>query len=234
METLNYAEHEPDGNIESHAGVADWMIRGEAVVRWRHVFCGFKGSVPVSRVEDTEQWFRSGALVQTNTLEYGWTRIDGYVGFSWTPFFNPYVGIRWSDSDQERNSFILNGSPMAGSATETVTAWYFFFGATGHISLNPKWRLIYSGAYFQPFSSEVTNTYLPGWEARDEDGYAFEFEGQVEYAITSTISIAAILYGGQVHWVGSGWQRTSSGSLAKWAENDTDYFGGLLNVRWSF
>jgi len=234
METLNYSEHEPNTYLDSDADVSNWMLRAEAVMRWKSVFYGLKGSVPITRGDDTEQWRESGAMIQENTLEYGWTRIDGYVGFPLTPFFNPYLGIRWSESDQERTDFVVNGSPVFGAVTETVTAWYFFFGATGHLPLNPQWRLIYSGSYFEPFSSEVTNTNLPGWKVTDEDGYAFEFEGQVEYAVSPTVSVSALLYGGKVHWEGSGWQMISFENFVKWPENDTEYLGGMLNIRWSF
>ena len=172
-------------------------------------------------------------MFSQDRLEYGWTRLDAFLGYKLRPFFNPYIGLRWSDAEQERTRFVVLGTPVEGSATEEVTAWFINLGIRGDILLNSKWRLYYSGSYFEPISSEVDNNNLPGWEVNNTEGYAFEFEGQAEYLCTENIAFVFTLYVGKMHWDGSDWASYGNRSI-KWPENDTRYFGSMLNVRWSF
>jgi hypothetical protein len=232
-ETLNYREHEPDTRLDSESDVFNWTIGLDAFKRWTHIFCGLKGVIPVHHVDDSEEWRVSDILTQQNSLEYGWTRIDAFLGYRLKPFLNPYIGLRWSESKQERTRFVVLGTPVEGSATEEVTAWFITLGIRGDILLTSRWRLSYSGSYFEPISSEVENSNLPVWEVTDTDGYTLEFEGRAEYAYTETISLVFTLYGGQMHWKGSEWAPIS-GKFVKWPENDTRYFGGILNIRWLF
>jgi hypothetical protein len=232
-ETLNYREHEPDTRLDSEADVFNWTIGLDAFKRWTHIFCGFKGVIPVHHVDDFEEWRVSDILTQQNSLEYGWTRIDAFLGYRLKPFLNPYIGLRWSESKQERTEFVVLGTPVEGSATEEVTAWFITLGIRGDILLNSRWRLSYSGSYFEPISSEVENSNLPEWEVTDTDGYTLEFEGHVEYTYTDSISLVFKFYGGQMYWKGSEWAAIS-GRLVKWPENDTRYFGGMLNIKWLF
>jgi hypothetical protein len=232
-ETLNYREHEADTQLDSESDVFNWTIGLDAFKRWTHIFCGLKGVIPVHHVDDSEEWRVSDILTQQNSLEYGWTRIDAFLGYRLKPFLNPYIGLRWSESKQERTRFVVLGTPVEGSATEEVTAWFITLGIRGDILLTSRWRLSYSGSYFEPISSEVENSNLPVWEVTDTDGYTLEFEGRAEYAYTETISLIFTLYGGQMHWKGSEWAPIS-GKFVKWPENDTQYFGGILNIRWLF
>ena len=232
-EALNYSEYEPDTRLDSEADVSNWILGLDAFKQWTHIFCGFKGIIPVHRIDGSEEWRASGILTQQNSLKYGWTRLDAFLGYKLKPSFNPYLGLRWSDSEQERMGFLLLGTPVEGSATEEVTAWFINLGIRGDILLNSKWRLYYSGSYFEPISSEVENSNLPGWEVADTSGYIFEFEGQVEYTYSESIVFVFTLYGGKMHWNGSDWASYENRSI-KWPENDTQYIGCMLNVRWSF
>jgi hypothetical protein len=128
---------------------------------------------------------------------------------------------------------VVLGRPVEGSAIEEVKAWLINIGVRGDILLNSKWRLYYSGSYFEPISSEVENNNLPKWEVTDIGGYTFEFEGLAEYTYSESMSFALTLFGAQVHWKGSEWAPYASRSI-KWPENDTRYLGCMLNVRWSF
>jgi len=232
-ETLNYREHEPDTRLDSEADVSNWTIGFDALKRWEYIFCGIKGIIPVYLNDDQEDWSVSGILAQQNALEYGWSRIDAYLGYPLNPLFNPHMGFRWSEANQDRTGFGLLGTPVEGSVTETITAWFFTLGATGNVLLNPRWRLYYSGSYFVPISSKVTNSGLPGWDVSDTDGYTFNFETQIEYIYTSRVSFAFMLYGGKIHWNGSDWI-TYADKFAKWPENDTRYLGCMLNMKFSF
>jgi hypothetical protein len=189
-ETLNYMEHEPDTHLDSEADVSNWTVGFDALKRWEYIFCGIKGIIPVYLNDDREDWSLSGILAQQNSLEYGWSRIDAYLGYPLTSFFNPYIGLRWSEAKQDRTGFVSLGIPAEGSVTETITAWFFTLGATGDVLLNPQWSLSYSGSYFEPISSDVTNSGLPGWDVSGSDGYTFEFESQIEYIYTSRVSFA--------------------------------------------
>ena len=232
-ETLNYSEHEPDNRLDSKADVSNWIIGLVAFKEWTNIFCELKGIIPAKRIDDSEEWRTSDILTQQNSLEYGWTRIDALLGYKLKPFFNPYVGIRWSGSEQERTEFVYLGTPVAGSATEEVSSWFISLGIKGDILLSHRLTLSYFGSYFEPISSEVDNNNLPGWEVRDTEGYTFEFEGRAEYSYTEIIAFVFTLYGGNMHWNGSDWVSYENRSI-KWPENDTRYLGCMLNVKWSF
>jgi hypothetical protein len=232
-EVLNYSEHEPDSHLDSDADVSNWTLGLDVFKQWTHIFCGLTSVIPVHRGLDSEKWRVSDILTQQNALKYGWTRIDAVVGYRLNSYINPYMGLRWSDSEQKRSAFVVLGTPIEGRSTEDVTAWFITFGIRGDIPLKSRWRLSYSGSYFEPVHSEVENTSLPGWEATDTDGHAFEFKGQAAYTYTDSMSFVFTLYGGQVHWNGSDWVPIS-GTLVKWPENDTRYFGGMLMIRWLF
>lgn len=232
-EALNYSEHEPANRLDSEADVSNWVIGLGAFKEWTNIFCDFKGIIPINRIDDSEEWRVSDMLTQQNSLEYGWTRIDVLLGYKLKPFFNPYVGIRWSESEQERTEFVVLGTPIAGSATEEVVSWFISLGIKGDILLIHRWHLSYFGSYFEPISSEVDNNNLPGWEVRNTEGYAFEFEGRAEYSCTESVALIFTLYGGKMHWNGSDWASYGNRSI-KWPENDTHYFGCMLNMRWSF
>jgi len=232
-EALNYSEHEPDMHLDSEAKVSNWTIGMDGFKQWTHIFCGFKGIIPVHRLNNSEEWRVSDIITQQNSLEYGWTRIHALMGYRLKPFFNPYVGLRWSKSEQERTDFVVIGTPVDGSATEEVTSWFMSLGIKGDILLIPRLTLSYLGSYFEAISSEVKNNNLPGWEVTDTDGYTFEIEGQAEYSYTESISLVFTLYGGKVHWNGSDWKPYAS-RFIKWPENDTRYLGCMLNVRLSF
>jgi len=232
-ETLNYREHESDTRFDSEADVFNWTVGFDALKRWEYIFCGIKGIIPVHLNNDREDWIVSGILTQQNSLEYGWKRIDTYLGYPLNFFFNPFLGLRWSEANQDRTDFVFLGTPVEGEVTETITSWFFTLGVTGNVLLNPRWRLSYSGSYFEPISSDVTNSGLPGWDVSGTDGYTFEIESQIEYIYTPRVSFAFMLYGGKIHWNGSDWKPYASG-VVKWPENDTRYLGCMLNVRWSF
>lgn len=232
-ETLNYREYEAGSHLDSEANVSNWTLGLDAFKQWKHIFCGFTGILPVHRVDNTEDWHVSDVLTQHNTLEYGWTRIDAFAGYRLNPFINPYVGLRWSETKQERTEFVVLGTPVGGSATEDVSAWFIILGIRGDLILKPRWRLSYSASYFEPVHSEVENSGLPSWAVKNTNGYAFEFGGRATYAYNDSISFVFALYGGQMHWKGSDWA-PFSGNLVKWPENDTRYFGGMLKIRWLF
>jgi hypothetical protein len=232
-ESLKYSEHDSDTHLDSEAKVSNWTIGLDGFKQWTHIFCGFKSIIPVHRMDDSEEWRVSDILTQQNSLEYGWTRLDAFLGYRIKPSFNPYIGLRWSNSEQERTKFVFFGIPVAGSATEEVTSWFISFGVKGDILLSPRLTLSYFGSYFESISSEVTNSNLPGWEVTDIKGYTFEFEAQAKYSYTESISFVFTLYGGKMHWNGSDWKLYASRSI-KWPENETRYLGSMLNVRWSF
>jgi hypothetical protein len=232
-EQLDYEEHEPDSGSGSNAKVSNVIIGFEGLKRWKSVFGGIKAITPVLRENDDEDWTSSGTTFQTNTLEYGWSRIDGYIGYPSTYFFNPYGGLRWSESKQDRMDFLVHGAAVAGTAREKVKSWSLLLGVRGNGSFTPRWRWNYQIEYFVPIDVEVTNSALPGFEASDKDGYTLELKCGAEYSYTEALSFGLLIYGGRMHWDGSGW-KPFAGGLAKWPENNTDYLGGALNIIWRF
>jgi len=232
-EQLDYEEHEPDRGSDSNAKVSNVIIGIEGLKRWESVFGGIKAIIPVLREEDEEAWTSSGTTLQTNTLEYGWMRIDGYIGYPSTCFFSPYGGLRWSESKQDRMDFLVYGATLAGTAREKVRSWSFLLGVRGNGNFTPRWRWNYRIEYFVPIDVEVTNSALPGFEASDKDGYTLELKCGTEYFCTEALSFGILIYGGRMHWDGGSWKSFAGGS-AKWPENNTDYLGGALNIIWRF
>lgn len=232
-EQLDYEEHEPDRDSDSNAKVSNVIIGIEGLKRWESVFGGIKAIIPVLREEDEEAWTSSGTTLQTNSLEYGWMRIDGYIGYPSTFFLSPYGGLRWSESKQERMDFLLSGATLTGTSRETVRSWSFLLGVRGSGNFTPRWRWNYQIEYFVPIDVEVTNSSLPGFEASDKEGYTLELKCGAEYSYTDALSFGFLIYGGRMHWDGSGWNSFDGGS-AKWPENNTDYLGGAVNIIWRF
>lgn len=233
-EQLDYEEHEPErgSNSDGKAGNATVWIEG--LKRGKSLFGGIKAVIPVLQEDDAETWVSSdGTAFQTNSLEYEWMRIDGYLGYPATCFFNPYAGLRWSESKQDRADFLVNNAAVAGTARETVRSWSLLLGFRGNGSFTPQWNWNYWIECFVPIDVQVTNSTLPGFEASDKDGYTVELKCGTEYRLSEALSIGILIYGGRMHWGGSGW-KSFAGGTAKWPENDTDYLGGALNIVWRF
>ncbi len=233
-EQLDYEEHEPERDSNSNAKVSNATVWIEGLKRWKSLFCGIKAVIPVWREDDAEKWVSSDRTIfQTNALEYEWMRIDGCLGYPATRFFNPYAGLRWSESRQDRTDYLVNNVAVAEAAEETTRSWSLLLGFRGDGNLTPQWRWNYWVEYFVPIDVQVANSALPGFEASNKDGYAVELKCGTEYLCTEALSIGILFYGGRMHWGGSGW-KAFSGGTAKWPENDTDYLGGALNIVWRF
>ena len=228
-ERLKYEEHEPDTGLDSHARMNNIVVGIEGLKRWRYVFSGIKFSTPVFLEDGQETWASSGVTIQTDRLEYGWTRLDGYAGYPFMNGLNPYGGVRWSDSTQDRSDFVVSGTPVTLTARERVKSLSLLLGIRGNGNITPRWKWNYRMEYFSPVDVKVTNSALPGFKVTDSDGYTLELKGGAEYSYNKALSFGFFLYGGRMHWEGSGWLPFSGGT-AKWPENNTDYIGGILTI----
>ncbi|MBW2108916.1 MAG: hypothetical protein JRI36_09665 [Deltaproteobacteria bacterium] len=233
LESLSYEEHEPDTSLDSEVTTHNWTFVVEALKDWERLFLGIDVTVPLIRGDDQEVWRVSGDLYQTNRLENRWIRIDGTVGYLLHPLFKPFMGLRWSQDKQERTRFVVLGTPVANTATETVESHAVLIGLRGKLQLRHGWACTYGLKYLVPIYVKTTNDSLPGWEARDKDGYTVELKGNIGYSFRPGLSVRLTLYGGKMHWEGSDWKRYSGGS-AKWPENDTVYWGLAVNTAWFF
>ena len=232
-EWLEYEEHEGDTGIDSHAEVNNRIVRIEGIKRWKPVFCGIKDMAPLLLGDNEEKWSLSGTLFQTNSLEYRWIKVNGFIGYPWTYWLNPYGGLRWAESRQERTNFIVSNIPVAGTSIERVKYWSLLLGLRGAGEFTSRWGWNYWIEYFFPLDVEVTNSALSGFKASDKDGYTLEVKAGIDYLYSENLSFGLMLYGGRMHWNGSDWKPYANG-LAKWPENDTEYLGGLLNIGWTF
>ena len=232
-EGLKYEEHEPDTGLDSKAEVNNLVLGIEALKRWEHFFCGAKAVFPVLLGDDREEVTRSGASYQTDTLEIRWIRIDGFLGYPLRPWFNPYAGLRWSEFRQERTNFEVAGTTVDLRSVEKVKSWSLLLGVRGVGKIAPRLDWKYHMEFLVPLDVKVTNSALAGFEVSDSDGHAFDLKTGIDYSYTDSILFGFILYGGWVHWEGSGW-KPFDGGLAKWPENDTYYLGAGLNVSYKF
>ena len=101
-ERLEYEEHEPDTRINSEAKLNNLVLGIEGLKRWKRLFCGVRSVFPILLGDDRENVARSGTAFQTNTLDFSWIRVDGFLGYPLRFWINPYLGIRWSEVNQER------------------------------------------------------------------------------------------------------------------------------------
>lgn len=230
-EYLEYKEYEPDTGLYSNAEVRNWIAGIEGLKQWESLFIGINAITPVLKVADKEKWFFLGSEYQINTLKYRWVRIDGYIGHPLDYGLNPYVGLHWSESKQERRDFLGSDTPGDSTAIEVVKSYSLLFGIRADIYCTSRWEWNYWIEYFIPIDVKVTNSTLPDFEASEKDGYTIELKGRLEYSYTETLSFGFLIYGGRMHWKGSNWKL---GGLAKWPENDTDYLGWAINVSWRF
>jgi hypothetical protein len=191
-------------------------------------FFAARGTLPVVTEEGDEEWFDSGMLVQTNTLEYDWKRISGMAGIALHPAINPYAGVRWSRVEQTRSDFVVLGLPFAATVEETIESWSAVFGVRGDWAIHPPLRAMYSFEYYHPLDVEVKNTFFPGVEFTDEEGYGWELRGEIQYAVKERLFVGFHAFVGRMHWDGD-----VSGSVT-WPENDTDYLGAGASLNWSF
>lgn len=234
-EQMVYKEEVPEISLKSKATISNLVFDFEGLKSWRNIFVGIKGVLPLAKNDDREEWSLSGILDQINSLEYGWTRIDGFLGYPLSSFLNPYIGLRWSEARQERSDFVDPAGPPIPPlrVTETISSYHFLLGVRGNILTKTDWTLSYGAEYLRPFSSEVENSALPGWQVSDADGYTLALHGQLEYLLSKKISLAVQLNGGRLHWDGSNWQ-PYGGGLVKWPENDTDFWGGMIVIKKDF
>ena len=232
MEQLTYREQVPDLDLtSSDTDLTNWTLYLEGQKGWQSFFVGAKGYIPISTDEAREYWTREGSFEQTNSLTYRWTRIDIHGGYFLHKLLNPYVGISWGHSEQERSDFdnVNNPGIISETATEEVSSFSAIFGIQGSILFTAAWSFSYFAEYLLPFYSNTTNTGLPGWEASDIDGYSYAVTGRLGYDFTETVSLALQITGGRQHWEGSDWIPVGD-SRAKWPENDTDFIGGFINI----
>lgn len=230
-EQIEYKEYEPEKGLYSSAEVNNWVAGIEYFKKCESLFIGINAIIPVLQRDNKEEWFLLGSSYQINTLKYRWIRIDGYIGCPLILGLNPYGGVRWSESKQERTNFFVSGIPVDDNAIEIVNSCSLLLGIRADGNFTSRWEWNYWIEYFIPIDVKVKNSTLPDFEASEKDGYTLELKGGLKYSYTETLSFGFLIYGGRMHWEGSSWKL---GGLAKWPENDTDYLGGALNVSWRF
>jgi hypothetical protein len=232
LEQLTYKEQVPDIELaSSDTDLTNWTLFLEGRKTWESFFVGARSYIPLSLDESQEYWTREGEFEQTNSLEYLWFRIDAHVGYYMHRLLNPYIGISWSYSEQERSNFENVNSPgiFDQSALEEVSSFFALFGIQGNFPIASKWSFTYSAEYQLPFYSNITNSGALGWEASNIGGYAYALTGSLNYYINKDLSTSLQLRGGKLHWDGSDWI-TAGGTRAKWPENDTDFISGFISI----
>jgi hypothetical protein len=216
------------GYRESDAEVNNAVIGVEAILRMKRLFVFTRGVFPLIRGDGDEEWRQFGTLVQTNTLEYGWMRINGVAGVALHPWLNPYAGVRWSRVKQTRSDIIS----FVGSVDETIESWSAVFGVRGEGAGDSPLRVMYAFEYYHPFDVEMRNTHPAFSDVKftDDEGYAWELRGEAQYALKESLLVGLHFFGGRMHWDGSDY--ITGGR--KWPENDTDYLGAGVTLNWFF
>lgn len=232
LEYLSYSEHEPETGTSSDTSLYNVVTKFEGILSFNHLFIGVKGVLPASTGEEIEEWERFGEIYQTDNLEYAWTRLDGNIGYRFFKWLNPYLGVRWAKSKQERNDFVLD-EPVSGKAIETNKAFFVSAGLQGTLKSFSRWQFQYNVDYFFPVSSHTKNSTLQGWEASGVDGYTIGARVAAKYLYSKSLSFDIELSGEKAYWNGSGWVDYPAGS-AKWPENETISLISAIGIAWSF
>ncbi|MDI6733099.1 MAG: hypothetical protein QME51_02955 [Planctomycetota bacterium] len=250
-EVLRYEEAEPDGKKLSKSETVNIIGRFNIYQEFQQFRGGFKGSFPLSVGADTEKWEINNVVnYQTNELEYSWSRIDAYLGYSFKDdyFTIPgvwYTGLRRSEGVQDRSDFMLGGSQINATSREKILSYGLFVGYMGEYILSfsrkepwsdelkpalvANWQIEYN----KPIFNRVTNTLWPGALFTDRVGYTIELKGDLSYHISDMLSVTFNGYGGRMYWRGSSWQNFGSGTV-KWPENKTDFLGATVGARLLF
>jgi len=236
LEQLRYKEKVPDIDLSSSdSTVTNWVVLLEGQKGIRNFFIGGRAHIPVSDDDTREHWTRAGQHEQTNTLSYRWIRASAYLGYYFHQLLNPYVGINYGYSEQDRSNFdnVNNPGVINRTATEEVDSWSVLFGLGGRFTINTRWSFDYLAEYLLAVDSETTNSELPGWKATDVDGYSYSITGRLIYSLAETVSMALQVTGGRLHWDGSDWEPAGD-TRVKWPENDTDFISGFINIKKTF
>ena len=235
LEYLKYEEQLPETTLQSNANVSNIVIRIEGVKRWENIFVGIEGTVPVVKFDSQEKWLINSTLAQTNSLSYEITQLAAIIGYPITPLFNPYLGLRSTWSNQQRSDFKDHAGLIVSSLriTETIKAHYISLGFRGGLPISKDWGISYGAQYSLPYSVEVTNDGLPGWEASNINGYSWRVYSELLYIMREKMSLSLLFSAGQLHWEGSGWEIYNGGQI-KWPENDTSFINSFLNFNKSF
>ena len=235
IEYLEYEEWLPELSLKSNAKVTNIVVRVEGVWRWENIFVGFQGLAPVASFDSTEEWFANTTLGQTNLLSYEKFQAATFMGYSFNQIFNPYLGLRSVWSYQDRSDFRNYDRVLISSAriTETVKAHYISLGFRGGWPIAKIWELTYGAEYNLPYYEKVTNDGLPGWEARNTNGYLWSIFGEMSYVFEEKFALSLLICGGQNHWDGSEWQDYNNVQI-KWPENDTYFIHSFVNFNWIY
>ncbi len=255
VESLKYEEHIPVDShnlfhTESEARVTNIVLRALGEYNFENnFFIGIKGVMPISKGDDTEKWDYTdlGINYQTNKLKYGWSRIDGYIGYIFelpsknfllADTLEPYLGIRASWGRQRRSNFNVLGVPLTTTpVTEKIDSYGVLLAFRAKKVLGEDFEERFSlGFNFEwvfPLDVETTNTDFPGLTIGADKGYTWRMGASCRYKFTENWFIKLGFYGGVMHWEGSGWIRYKAG-FVKWPENDTTYFGGEASLNFSF
>ncbi len=232
FESLSYTEYEPETGSYTDITLNNVVTKFEGIMTLNDVFFSVKWIFPVSLGKEREKWERSGDIYQTNSLKYAWTRLAGNVGYSLYPWLNPYLGFRWTESEQERGNFFLS-APVDGESIETNKALFASAGLKGILKSSSRWQFRYSLEYFLPVYSRTENTALTGWKSSEKDGYSFGANTVAEYIYSPSLSLIVELAAEKSSWDGSGWIDYTEGS-AKWPKNETISLNCILGLAWTF
>ncbi|MEW6026523.1 MAG: hypothetical protein AB1599_04435 [Planctomycetota bacterium] len=247
-EVLRYEEAEPDTKTIGEAETMNMVGILDISQEYQQFLGGIRGVIPLTLGDDREEWDVNGVInYQTDKLDYYWSRIDGYIGYTFKEsddFTMPgtwYAGLRRSEGVQQRSDVVASG-PQLSVGNRKIQSYGLFVGYKGETVLaherRPEWseeftpvlKATWMVEYHKPILNHVTNTSLLGALFKDRIGYTAEFGGGASYIMSRSFSASFNFYGGRMYWEGSAWENFGAG-FVKWPENKTDYLGanfGLL------
>jgi hypothetical protein len=232
LEYMSYTEYEPETGSYTDTSMVNMVTKFEGCLSMEPFFLDIKGVVPLYLAEANEDWRRHRRVYQTDNLEYSWVRLDGNIGYRMNTWLNPYFGLRWANSRQERTNFFLS-KPVNMESIETNRALFLSTGFKGTMIRSYRWEFGYSFECFMPIFSRTKNTALPGWKSSANDGYSIGARAVARYKHSPSVSMYYELSGERTYWYGSGWIDYPGGS-AKWPENETVSLNSILGIAWIF
>jgi hypothetical protein len=247
LEILRYEEAEPSSKTLSKAETMNVVGNFCIYQEYQQFQGGLKGSIPLKVEKDTETWEHNNiADYQDNSFSSSWSRIDGFIGYSFKDdyFTMPgiwYAGLRRSENILNRDNVVASGTPISTGSKTTVQSYSLFMGYGAKTTLvesrRPLWNpeLVpvltadYQIEYHKPIFNRVRMSNRPEVFFKDTSGYTIDLKGRISYIISSGLSAVFNIYGGRMFWQGSSWKDFGTGPV-KWRENKTDYLGANFGL----
>ncbi len=229
VDRIQYEEYIQTQQVKSDSTVHNVVVGAEVEKRFRSLFLEINSKITLLPESDTESWKGyGGILLQSNKFKHLYSDIKGYIGLMFHPWFKPYAGFGWSETQHERWDI-----PLISDAIERIEVYDLLVGVRGSMMFSAKWGILYDVRASQPLSLSATNNKLPGWAVTSRKGYGVDLSGEMRRYFGPLYGIGLLLKMRKSHREGSNWE-SYPGGMTMWPENDTKQLSFALKLTREF